>query len=161
MVSFAVQKLLSLARPHLFIFAFVSFALGDRSQKMMLWFRSKSVQPMFSYSAPECLSKENEKTDLKIYMHPNVSVLSRSIAPDSFATPWTTACQAPLSMGFCRQEYWSGLHALLQGIFPTKGLDPGLPHCRHILYHLSHQGGPRMLEWVAYPFSRASFRPRN
>ena len=34
------------------------------------------------------------------------------------ATPWTVACQAPLSMGFPRQEYWNGCHFLLQGIFP-------------------------------------------
>ena len=47
-----------------------------------------------------------------------------------------------------------GCHALLYGIFPTQGLNPGLPHCRQILYHLSHQGSPRILEWVAYPFSR-------
>ena len=33
-----------------------------------------------------------------------------------------------------------GCHALLQGIFPTQGLNPGLPHCRQILYHLSYQG---------------------
>ena len=33
-----------------------------------------------------------------------------------------------------------GCHALLQGIFPTYGLNPGLPHCRWIFYHLSHQG---------------------
>ena len=32
-----------------------------------------------------------------------------------------------------------GCHALLQGIFPTQGMNPGLPHCRQILYHLSHQ----------------------
>ena len=44
-------------------------------------------------------------------------------------------------------------HALLQGIFLTQGLNPGLPHCRQILYQLSHQGSPRILEWVAYPFS--------
>ena len=42
-VSFAVQKLLSLIRSHLFIFAFVSFALGDRSKKILLWFMSESV----------------------------------------------------------------------------------------------------------------------
>ena len=36
-----------------------------------------------------------------------------------FATLWTVAHQAPLSMGFSKEEYWSGLHALLQGIFPT------------------------------------------
>ena len=38
-----------------------------------------------------------------------------------------------------------GSHALLQGIFPTQGLIPGLSHCRWILYHLSHQGSPRIL----------------
>ena len=54
-----------------------------------------------------------------------------------------------------------GCHALLQGIFPTQGLKPGLPHCRQILYHLRHQGSPRILDWVAYPFSRGSSRPRN
>ena len=54
-----------------------------------------------------------------------------------------------------------GCHALLQGIFPTQGSDPGLPHCRWILYCLSHEGSPRILEWVAYPFSRGSSQPRN
>ena len=48
MVSFAVQKLLSLIRSHLFIFAFVSFALGDRIINILLWFMSKSVLPLLS-----------------------------------------------------------------------------------------------------------------
>ena len=78
-----------------------------------------------------------------------------------FVTPWTVACQAPLSMGFFRQEYWSGCHALLQGIFPTQGWNPILSHCRWFLYCLSHQRSPRILEWVAYPFSRGSSWPRN
>ena len=47
------------------------------------------------------------------------------------------------------------------GIFPTQGSNPGLPHCRWILYHLSHQGSPRILEWVAYPFSTGSSWPGN
>ena len=38
-----------------------------------------------------------------------------------FATAWTIACQVPLSMGFSRQEYWSGFPWLLQGIFLTQG----------------------------------------
>ena len=38
-----------------------------------------------------------------------------------------------------------GCHALLQGIFPTQGSNPGLPHCRWILYHLSHQGSSTTL----------------
>ena len=54
-----------------------------------------------------------------------------------------------------------GCHALFQGIFPTHGSNPGLLHCRWILYHLSHHRSPRILEWVAYLFSRGSSRPRN
>ena len=57
-----------------------------------------------------------------------------------FATPWTVAYQAPPSMGFSRQGYWSGFHFLLQGIFLTQGSNPGLPRCRQMLYPLSHQG---------------------
>ena len=45
-----------------------------------------------------------------------------------FVTPWTVACQAPLSMRFSRQESWSGLPFLLQGIFPTQGSKLGLLH---------------------------------
>ena len=44
--------------------------------------------------------------------------------------------------------------SLLQRIFPTQGSNPGLLHCRWILYQLSHKGNPRILEWVTYPFSR-------
>ena len=163
-----------------------------------------------------------------------------------FATPRAVACQAPLSVGFPRQEHWSGLpfpslgdlpdpgieptspvdslpteapgkpvspQAVLRslpapghpatpssqlscrnsesesrpvvcdslqphelhspwnfpgqilewvafpfsrGTFPTQELNPCLPHCRQILYQLSHQGSPRTLEWAACPFSRAS-----
>ena len=54
-----------------------------------------------------------------------------------------------------------GFHALLQGIFPTQRLNPGLLHYRWILYCLSHQGSPRILEWVAQQFSRGSSQPRN
>ena len=39
-----------------------------------------------------------------------------------------------------------GCHVLLQGIFPTQGRNPDLPHCRQILYQLSHMGSPRILE---------------
>ena len=58
-----------------------------------------------------------------------------------FVTPWTIAHQALLSMGFPRQEYWSGLHSLLQVIFTT----PHGLNCigRQILYHLCHLGIPR------------------
>ena len=54
-----------------------------------------------------------------------------------------------------------GSLSLLQGIFPTQGLNSGLLHCRWILYQLSHQGSPRIMEWVAYPFFSRSSPPRN
>ena len=54
-----------------------------------------------------------------------------------------------------------GCDALLQGIFLTQGSNPGLLHSRWILHHLSHKGSPRILEWIAYPFSRESSQPRS
>ena len=73
-----------------------------------------------------------------------------------FAALWTIQF-----MEFCRPEYWNGSFPFSRGIFPTQGLNPGLLHCRHILYQLSHKGSPRILEWVTYPFSRGSSQPRN
>ena len=54
-----------------------------------------------------------------------------------------------------------GCHTLLQGIFPTWGSNSGLLLCGWILYLLSHQENPRILEWVNYPFSRGSSQTRN
>ena len=77
-----------------------------------------------------------------------------------FATPWTVARQAPLSMKFCRPDIGVGSHSLLQGIFPTQELNQGVLHCRWILYQLSYQG--RALEhwnsvsikhWLPLPHS--------
>ena len=51
--------------------------------------------------------------------------------------------------------------SLLQEIFPTQGSNTGLLHYRRILYQLSHKGSPRILGWVAYPFSSRSSQTRN
>ena len=69
----------------------------------------------------------------------------------TFVIPWNSP----------GQNTGMGSLSLLQELFPTQGLNPGLPHCRQILYQLSHKGSPRILEWVAYPFSRGSSQPRN
>ena len=63
------------------------------------------------------------------------------------ATPCTVAHQAPLSMGIL-QAFSTGVgcHFLLQRIFPTQGSNPGILHCRQILYHLSHQGSRLSVE---------------
>ena len=78
------------------------------------------------------------------------SLQPHGLQPDRLLCPW----------GFSRQEYWSGLPRPLPGDLPNSGISLGLPHCRQILCHLSHQGSPRVLEWAAYPFSRGTFQPR-
>ena len=60
-----------------------------------------------------------------------------------FETPWTVARQAPQSMGFSRQEYWSGFcHFLLQGIFPAQELNSRLLPWQADSFPLSHLGSP-------------------
>ena len=78
-----------------------------------------------------------------------------------FATTWTAVHQAPRFMGIVQARVLEWVFALFQGIFPTQGLNPGLPHCRWILYKLSHQGSPTILEWVAVLLSRVSSQPRD
>ena len=68
------------------------------------------------------------------------------------ATPWAVACQASLSVGFFRQEYWSGLQFLLQGIFLTQDSNACLLcllHFRWILNPLSHWVSPYTLTCVS------------
>ena len=74
----------------------------------------------------------------------NHSVVPDSLWPRGLYSPWN-------SLG---QNTGVGSLSLLQGIFPTQRSNPDLLHCRRILYCLSHQGSPRILEWIAYPFSR-------
>ena len=70
-------------------------------------------------------------------MKVKVKLLSRV---QLFVTPWIVVYQAPPSMGFSRQECWSGLPFASLGIFPTQESNLGLPHCRQTLYSLSHHG---------------------
>ena len=85
-----------------------------------------------------------------MYTHTHTHTHTSSVISDSFATPWTVACQAPLSMEFSRQEYWRGLpfptpgdlpdprseamspmsHALTGGFFTTMSL--GKPICMYV-----------------------------
>ena len=77
---------------------------------------------------------------------------------ESFSCVWLFATQWSIqSMGFSRPNTGVGSLSLLQGIFPTQGLNPDIPHCRQILYQLTHKGSPRILEWVACPFSQWIF----
>ena len=79
------------------------------------------------------------------------SVMSNSLWPHGLYSPWNSP----------GQNTGVGSLSLLQGIFSTQGLNPGLLHCRQILYQLSHKGSPRIPEWVAYTFSSGSSWPKN
>ena len=69
-----------------------------------------------------------------------------------FATLWTVALQAPLSTGFSRQEYWSGLDALLQGIFRIQGSNLSQVSCidRRVRYHQFHLGSPNNIQYITF-----------
>ena len=56
--------------------------------------------------------------------------------------PWTVACQAPLSMGFFRQEYWSGLPFPPPGDLHNPKTEPWSPALQAVSVCLSHQGSP-------------------
>ena len=77
--------------------------------------------------------------------------MSDSLWPHGLSSPWNSPSQNTGVGSLC----------LPQGIFPTQGLNPGLPHCGQILYQLRHQGSPGILEWEAYPFFSRSSWPRN
>ena len=77
--------------------------------------------------------------------------MSNSLQPHRLYSP----CDSP------GQNTRVGSCSLLQGIFPTQGSNQGLLHYKWILYQLSRQGSPRILEWVAYPFPRQPSPPRN
>ena len=91
-------------------------------------------------------TKETDKKKVK------VALLCLTVcSPIESHSPWN-------SLG---QNTGVGSPPHVKGIFPTQGLNPGLPHCRQILYQLSHKGSPRILECIAYPFSSGSSWPRN
>ena len=82
---------------------------------------------------------------------------------------WKSLSHIRLFVTSCTINPWNspgqntgvGSLSLLQGIFPTQRLNPGLLHCRQILYQLSQEGSPRIFEWVECPFSSRSSQSRN
>ena len=77
-------------------------------------------------------------------------VMSVSLQPHGLYSPWNSP----------GQNTGVGSLSLLQEIFPIQEWNPGLSHCRWILYQLSHKGSPKILEWVVYAFSSRYSQPR-
>ena len=76
-----------------------------------------------------------------------MKVTSNSLGPHGLYSSWNSLAQ----------NTGVGSLSFLQGIFPTQGLNPGLPHCRQILYQLSHKGSPRY--WSGWPVSSPADLP--
>ena len=91
---------------------------------------------------------QRKEVGLRTNTNESRSVVSNSLQPDGL---WNSPSQ----------NTGVGILSLLQAISPTQGSNPGLLHCRKILYPLSHNGSPKILEWVAYLFSSGSSQPRN
>ena len=116
------------------------YSKKKKSQCFMTW-KVSSYKILF----------ESSITDLKTGQSESHSVVSDSLRPHALYSPWNSP----------HQNTGVGSLSLLQRIFPIQGSNPGLPHCRRILYQLSRKGSPTILEWVAYPFSSGSSWPRN
>ena len=88
--------------------------------------------PMVSFTLIEAFSDPNESES------ESHSVVSDSLLPHGLYNPWN--CPG--------QNTGTGSHSLLHGTFPTQGSNPGLQHCRWILYQLSHKGRPHYFRWI-------------
>ena len=114
------------------------------------WAKSSSVNTInFLASHIKCTADSS-------YYYEKCESESRSVV---WATLWSHGLYSRWNSP--SQNIVVGSLSLLQGIFPTQGSNPGLLHCRWLLYQLSHQGSPRILERVAYPFASESSWPRN
>ena len=120
--------------------------------RLFLWSCKANAHHLYKFSGTYFfhLWKENHQTmkaklsDIIMEIN-NYWMLACVLVAQSCLTlcdPLNCSPKAPLVMGFSRQEYWSGRHSLLQGIFPTLGSNPGVLHCRQILYHVIYQGSP-------------------
>ena len=74
-------------------------------------------------------------------------LFSCSVVSDSFATPWAVARQGPVSMGFPRQEYWSGLPFLSPGGLPDPGIKPLSPALAGGFFTTEPPGKPNIPSW--------------
>ena len=99
-----------------------------------------------------------------LYYQPFLLVKVKSLSHVRvFVTPLTVAYQAPLSMGFSRREYWSGLPCPSSGDLPYPGIEPRSPALWQTLYRLSHQGSPFCWQgckiWMPAICMQTSFPP--
>ena len=97
---------------------------------------SDGYPKMGMYLKPLNSTFKNDQNDTFCYLWG--SELKSLSTLQLFAIPWTLTCQAPLSMGFSRQEYWSGFICPSPGKLPDQGIEPGFPVLQTDLHCLIH-----------------------
>ena len=112
---------------------------GDRGFK-----KKKFIEVQLIYNV--ALIPGIQQSESVIHESEGRPVTSNFLQPHGLYSPWNSP----------GQNTGVGSLSLLQGIFPTQGSNPGLSHYRQIFYQLSHKESPRILEWLAYPFSSGS-----
>ena len=126
-----------------------------------LFFHCLFEESQHTWSPPTKI-KYDKYIEQKMY-HLKCWRISHSVVSNS-VTPWTIAHKAPLSMGYSRQEYWSGLPFPSPGYLLDPVIEPGSPHCRHsllsyvliIMYKHHHHPSPELIlwNWNAIPFKQ-------
>ena len=118
----------------------------SNSSSLNQWYHpniSSSVAPFSSLLALGFSQYQGISNESALFINAvwfNRSVVSDSLRPHGLYSPWNSP----------GQDTGMGSLSLLQGIFLTQQLNPDLPHCRRILYQLSHKWSPRILKWIAY-----------
>ena len=97
----------------------------------------------------------------KTHIYSFCAVLSCSVLSDSLQPHGLLPARLLCPWNSLGKNTAVGCCAFLQETFPNPGIKSSSPAFRQILCYLSHLGSPRILEWVAYPFSRGSSQPRN
>ena len=103
--------------------------------------RSKRHANSFFLQRPHILKKVDKISPFSSLC---CAMLSCSVVSDSFQHHELYLQGSSCSWDSPGKNTGVGCHTLLQGICPSQGSNPGIPHCRWILYHLSHQGSPRI-----------------
>ena len=127
-----------------------------------MW-QSEETSPFLS-KAISLLSRRPTKSKIGVFFFfffyfglINWDILLLNYIAQSCPTLWTVACQAPLSMGFSRQENWSGCHFLLRGIFLAQESTQVSCTAGGFFYCLSHRGSP--LPDNTYELSKTQYKP--
>ena len=108
---------------------------GEKGTSIHCWWECKLMQPLW-----RTVWRFLKRTKNRIAMCVCCSSVQSLSCVQLFATPWTIPARVLCPWNSPSKNTGVGSHSLLQGIFPTLGSNPDLPHCRQILYPLSHQG---------------------